>query len=397
MNKKFESMNNSRITFTTGLAIFAMLFGSGNLIFPLRLGILAGDKTYIGLVGFIISGVLIPLAGLLGVVLFDGNYRDFFYRIGKIPGALLIFFSMLIIGPIFTMPRIVALSYALMKPFMPLGLSSLPFNIIFLLVAFILCYQKNFLVDLMGKILSPLKLISLFTIIGIGFYKYVAPVAVNQSALSVFFDNFQEGYNTLDLFGTIFFGYIILSILRNTADKKIASDNKVLAKIILNGGIIAGVLLATVYIFMAYLGAFHGNGLEYLGVGQMFVETLRRIMGDSGAFLIGITIMVACLSTLVALASVVSEYLRTEIFDNKIEYNKLLVLVLIITAFMASAYDLDRLLKFFSPIMYISYPILIVLTFCNIAYKFFGFKYLKAPVLITFIIMSFLTIQKYIN
>ena len=81
MKKNFKSINDSQvgysgITCKTGLAIFAMLFGSGNLIFPLKLGILAGNKTYIGIIGFIISGVLIPLAGLLGVVLFDGDYRE---------------------------------------------------------------------------------------------------------------------------------------------------------------------------------------------------------------------------------------------------------------------------------------------------------------------------------
>jgi branched-subunit amino acid permease len=32
------------------------------------------------------------------------------------------------------------------------------------------------------------------------------------------------------------------------------------------------------------------------------------------------------------------------------------------------------------PITYIGYPILIALTFCNLAYKLWGFKYVKTPV-----------------
>lgn len=111
--------NITSITFTTGLAIFAMLFGAGNLIFPLRLGILAADKTSYGLLGFLLSGVLLPVLGLTAMALYDGDIRAFFYRIGKVPGIIVIFTCMLIIGPLFVMPRIIALSYTLMQPFMP--------------------------------------------------------------------------------------------------------------------------------------------------------------------------------------------------------------------------------------------------------------------------------------
>src|SRR5437879_5527055 len=112
MKKLFES-----VIFTTGLAIFAMLFGAGNLIWPLKGGVIAGSQVNAGLLGFIIGGVLIPLTGLIAMALFDGNYNNFFNRIGKIPGAIFILLCMLIIGPLFVMPRIVALTFVLMKPF----------------------------------------------------------------------------------------------------------------------------------------------------------------------------------------------------------------------------------------------------------------------------------------
>ena len=38
------------------------------------------------------------------------------------------------------------------------------------------------------------------------------------------------------------------------------------------------------------------------------------------------------------------------------------------------------------PILYIGYPMLITLTFANIAYKWFGFKPVKLPVLVTGVI-----------
>lgn len=378
--------NLSSVTLTTGLAIFAMLFGAGNLIFPLKLGILAGDQTYIGLIAFLLSGVLLPVLGLTAMALFDGDIRAFFYRIGRIPGAAVIFTCMLIIGPLFVMPRIIALSYTLMQPFMP-EVSRFVFALFFGILTFFAAYKKSSLVDVLGKILSPLKLASLFTIIGIGFYYYKPMVSVSTSAMQIFATNFKEGYNTLDLLGSLFFAYIIITVLKRNLDATTSKDNHKLAKIVLHGGIIGGLLLAVVYVGMGYLGAIHGQGLEGLAVDEMFIATLRRILGDKGAMFIAVTILVACLSTMIALATVVSEYLRTEIFNNKVSYTPILASVLMITAVMAR-YSLDNLLKFYGPIMDIIYPILIVLTFCNIAYKLFGFKPVKLPVLITFLVMT---------
>lgn len=383
------------ITITTGLAIFAMLFGAGNLIFPLKLGIMSGDKTHIGLLGFMISGVLLPLLGLIGMVFFDGNYHTFFYRIGKIPGALLIFFCMLIIGPLFVMPRIISLSYDLMQPFMPI-MPRIVFSSLFAILTFICCFKKNSIVDLLGKFLSPIKLGTLCTIIAVGFWYWQRPAVNTNSAWEIFSTNFKEGYNTLDLMGMIFFAYIIISILKRTLSPEIASNHHKLARIMLVAGGIGGSLLALVYIGMAYLGAFHGQDFVALSTGAKFIETIRRIMGDRGALFISITILVACLSTMIALATVVSEYLRTEIFKNKMPYLGSLIIVLALTSLMAS-FPLDTLLAFYVPVMDITYPILIVLTVCNLAYKLTGFKPVKLPVLLTFILMSIWSGASYIK
>ena len=51
------SENNSIKTCTIGLAIFTMLFGAGNIIYPIRAGVLAGSKHSIGILGFLFTGV----------------------------------------------------------------------------------------------------------------------------------------------------------------------------------------------------------------------------------------------------------------------------------------------------------------------------------------------------
>src|SRR5439155_12268350 len=154
--------------FVIGLAIFSMLFGAGNLIYPLLVGIQSGKLTPIGMFGFLLTATLLPLLGLIAMILFDGNYRAFFHRIGHVPGEFLICISMLIIGPGICIPRITTLSHIMVAPFLPIPLlqeftpfSSFVFALIFLSITFFATYKESRIIDLLGKVISPLLLLSL--------------------------------------------------------------------------------------------------------------------------------------------------------------------------------------------------------------------------------------------
>ena len=73
---------------TTGLAIFSMLFGAGNLIYPLLSGAISGEHNLLGIIAFCITAVILPITGLLGIILFDGDYETFFYRLQTLRTAL---------------------------------------------------------------------------------------------------------------------------------------------------------------------------------------------------------------------------------------------------------------------------------------------------------------------
>ena len=369
---------------TTGLSIFAMLFGASNLMFPLKAGIISGNKLIIGLSGFLTSGALIPFAGLVAMMLFDGDYKAFFYRLGKIPGAALIFACMLIIGPLLVMPRIIAFSYEMIRPFIGCYVSLKLFTLAFSLITFLCCYKKNSIIDLIGKILSPIILLSLFIIFFIGVMTRQVPIENLSSNLEVFKENFLLGYHTLDLLGTIFFGYIVLSILK-TNEKEYSKNT--LANILLLSSILGISLLSIVYIGLGYFASWHGQEFANLDLGKIFINLVLKVIGSCGALLISITVFLACLTTIIALASVASEYVRKELADKKISYVSALLIILAISAILAQ-FELGTILKYSAPFIYILYPALITLTLCNIAYKLFGFKPVKIPVLIAFLISS---------
>lgn len=372
------------LTVTTGLAIFSMLFGAGNLMYPINIGLQAGSKNIFAFIGFVLTAVLLPLIGLITIIFFDGNYKEFFNRMGKPIGSLLILFCMLVIGPLIAMPRIVTLSYTMISPFLP-GVSVLVFSIAFVVLTFLGTYRENKIIDLLGRFVSPLLLICLGIIIFIGLFTTGTITTVNTSATKIFLKNLKYGFNTLDLLGTIFFGTIILQILKSNKNQESDANAKKIALLSLKAGTIGTCLLGIVYLGMSYLGVMHGHGLSNINEGEIFSAISFRILGSHGAFIIATTVLMACFSTIIALAAVVSEYLQKTIFRNRIGFIPCLALILGATV-IPSNYGLSKILEVSGPIINIFYPIITAITFCNLAYKLFNFKPIKIPVLLTFLV-----------
>ncbi|MCL4229533.1 branched-chain amino acid transport system II carrier protein [Candidatus Dependentiae bacterium] len=384
MNKLLNSQ-----TISTGLAVFAMFFGAGNLIYPLVVGMTSGNSTGLGFLGFSLTAVLLPLAGLVAMILFEGDYEAFFNRLGKIPGALLIAICMIIIGPLIAIPRIVTLSHTMIAPFMPLKtlqvinpLSSFIFAIIFLGVTFLMTYRENKIVNLLGSIVSPLLLISLAIIIIKGFFSGTTPIASTYTPLQIVIKNVIRGYETLDLLGGIFFASIVFKILKQTTE----SNVKRLAYLGLKSGLLGVGLLALIYAGMSYLSAFNGLGLESLDAGELFREISFRVLGNGGTAIIGTAVLMACLSTSIALGAVVGEYVQHTIARDRISFVTALLLVLA-ASIPLSIYGLRSVLMLTGGVItYVGYPILIALTIANIVYKLFAIRAVKAPVLVVFVI-----------
>lgn len=381
--------------FSSGLAIFSMLFGAGNLMYPIKVGMDSGDKLLWGLLGFILAAVVLPIIGFVSMILFNGNYRSFFNRLGKPAGSVLTFFCMLIIGPIIAIPRITTLSHTMIAPFLPgtlLGTinptSSLLFALLFLTTTFLVTYRENRIMSILGNVISPLLLVSLAIIITKGLLFHGTAMHNNASPFNVFITSLTLGYETLDLIGALFFSSIVLSILKSNMEKVIQNNPKLLAFIGLQASMVGVGFLSVVYIGMSILGMYHGQGLEAVNTGELFRAVAFRVVGVEGAAVIATAVLMACLSTAIALSAVVAEYLQGEVFRNHINYTAALILVLIASLPLSVA-GLTTVLKLTGGfITYVGYPVLITLTIANILYQLIGFKSVKLPVAITFIIFA---------
>jgi branched-chain amino acid:cation transporter, LIVCS family len=367
-------------TFATGLAMFSMFFGAGNVIFPLAIGHYAQDKTFYAIIGLLITAVAVPFMGLIAMILYKGDYQFFFGRIGKIPGFIVSLLIMLLLGPLGSTPRCVALSFSTLKQSIP-EISSVPYGLIACLIIYLLACKKNRILDLLGYGLTPILLGSLTFIIIKGLLVPGIPEASIENGLSAFFHGLNEGYNTMDLLAAFFFSSVILDALKRTH----FYENGDILYPALKATFIGGCLLALVYTGFSYIASFHGSLLSVHADDELLGALTMKIIGASAGLIVNITVILACLTTAVALASVFADFLDKEIFNKKIGYNRALGITMVIT-FGISTLEFTGIAAFLQPMLQICYPALIVLTLLNIAHKLMGIQSIKAPVFLTFII-----------
>ena len=100
---------NAREYLAVAIMLFGMFFGAGNLIFPVFMGWQAGRNVWGAILGFIVTGVGLPLMGVaaIGISRSDGLVE----LSGKVSRPYSVFFTCalyLTIGPCFAIPRCAA-------------------------------------------------------------------------------------------------------------------------------------------------------------------------------------------------------------------------------------------------------------------------------------------------
>lgn len=373
-------------TLSIGLAMFSMFFGAGNVIFPLVVGQQAGDKNFYAVMGLILTAVVMPFAGVIAMILFEGNTRQFFGRLGKRPGLLLAFTIIALLGPLGSTPRCIALAYSTLKSSFP-GISPIAFSASACAVILAFSFKKNHILSLLGWVLTPLLLGSLAIIILVGLFSTPNIQTVDQPISSMFLHGLKEGYNTMDLLAAFFFSSSILAILK-LRSTDMAAKGQCYLKLAFQASIVGAFLLAIVYIGFSYLASFHGQALDIKGNDELLTAITMKIAGPYAGLLVCITIALACLTTAIALISVFADFFQKEIMKEKISYEISLVGSLTVT-FFVSTFEFTGISAFLGPVLQIVYPGLIVLTFANIAYQLINFKPIKVPVFLAFVCSAF--------
>ncbi|MCH9608578.1 MAG: Branched-chain amino acid transport system 2 carrier protein [Chlamydiales bacterium] len=355
--------------------MFAMFFGAGNIVFPLALGQFAQNQNFWGMLGLVVTAVFVPLMGLMGMFLYGGNYNKFFGQVGKVPGSILVFLILCLIGPFGGIPRCIAISHATLTaidlPYLS-TLNLLTFSAVVCLLIYLFTCRPARIVPLLGKVLTPFLLLTLGIIVAKGLFVMPHAAVVDHTRFHTFWAGFTEGYNTMDLLASFFFSSIILVFFKSQTEE----EKQGALRVALKGGLFAAILLALVYGSFSFLAAGFSSSLEAVASHQLLGALSVELLGPYAGLIVAVLVFFAVLTTMIALTAIFSRFLQEKIFRGKISYPLALVATLA-TSFAVSILRFDGIAAFVTPILQLCYPALIVLAAANILHKLYNFQYVK--------------------
>ncbi len=355
-----------------GLMTFALFLGAGNMIFPPYLGQIAGSDLVVATIGFLITGVGLPLLGVIAAARLGGGLSSFTQDlppwVSMITGLILY----LAIGPLFAAPRtgIVAWEMSFADTFGRSAYGQMFYSAAFFGVTLWLCLFPGRLIDSIGKIITPLLVLVLAAIAaGVIFFPLgSAGNVVSSIDDSAFAWGFQQGYQTMDTLAALAFGIVIITALRERG----VSEKDELTRHTITAGVIAAVGLASVYITLAYLGATSHTIIPSAENGaDILTAYIYELYGEWGTVLLGACITLACITTSVGLMTACGEYFSETL--PMLGYRGYVILCTLVSALISNI-GLSELLALTIPALLIIYPFAIGLIFLALVRS-----YLKSP------------------
>ena len=363
-------------TIIIGFALFAIFFGAGNLIFPPYLGVTAGGNWGIATIAFLISDPLLSIIAVMVVAALGGSALNVGRRVHPLFASALAAICVLLIGPIFAVPRTGASTHEIFVqsyfPNAPQWITSLVFFGIVLWIT----YKENSVMDAIGKYLTPILLFILFLIfVGAVLQPNASFAATDRTGL--FAQGFKEGYQTMDVLGApLLAGVVMKDITRRGYLNK-----KDQFRMMFGVGIVAFILLALVYSTLAYSGASMSTVIDSTAQRAAMLTTIvKNLLGSWGQLAMGLAVCFACLTTAIGLTTTCGQYFE-EVSKGKISYKKT-ILVTVAVEFIISLVGVDSLINLAVPVLTFIFPIMIALILFSAFDKYvpYDWTYLGAVV-----------------
>lgn len=375
--------------FFLGSMLFGMMFGAGNLIFPVHLGQLAGSHFWLANWGFISTGVFMPFIGLIALGISGAtSVEDLANRIHPTFSKIFTVLLYLTIGPCFALPRTASVSFQIgVAPFVPPGSETLImalFTGVFMALALLMGLKPSKLIVYIGKFLNPAFLLFLALLVAValihpmGSYSAMMPhgAYVSQPYLT----GFKEGYNTMDVLAVLAFAIVVINTLQSLG----MTDRTAMTGDIFKVGVIVTVLMTVIYTAITWLGVSSMGALTLSDNGGIaLAEIAAYYFGPLGQLLQAIIVTLACFKTAIGLITSCSEAFHT-LFPKGPGY-RTYCYIMAGFSFVVANVGLTQIISLAIPVLMFIYPLAIALILSTYAAYFFHHdtRFYKWPVAFT--------------
>lgn len=355
---------NSRDLLGLGFMTFALFLGAGNIIFPPLVGQLAGNTIWFAALGFLLTGVGLPLLAVIALARIGGGLNAVTQPIGKVAGTVFGTLIYLTIGPLFATPRTATVSYSIgFVPFV--GESELAlaiYSAVFFLIVMLIALYPGRLLDTVGKLITPFLIVGLSALALAAIFWPSGSIGLPSGPYieHAFAEGFTQGYQTMDALAALVFGIVIIQAIN---DKGI-TETRLVTRYTIIAGLIAAIGLALVYVSLIWLGASSGNLAPDAPTGAPILNAfVTHSFGAMGNILLALIIVLACLTTAIGLISACGLYFSQLL---NISYTKTVVGLSVVSMLIANQ-GLSQLITIAVPVLLTLYPIAIALVLLCLA------------------------------
>ncbi|MCK8617064.1 branched-chain amino acid transport system II carrier protein [Fructobacillus sp. M158] len=373
--------------------IFGMFFGAGNLIFPVQLGQLSGHNWLPAVLGFLLTGALLPFLAMLAVSLTDSkSVYDIAKPVAPWFGTVVLVAIHFTIGPLFGTPRTAATAFAMgVAPLLPAAdqqLAMLVFSALFFGLAYLLTVKQSNLMKWVGKYLNPIFLALLALVLVLALVMPMGDLSQKVAASYQHQPAFQgvlDGYNTMD-------GLALLALAVSVvyAVRALGFTGSNVSKVLAKSGLVAIVMESLIYVATVLLGVSSlGTMKAAENGGTAFSEIVTHYAGNVGVLATGVIVTLAVFTTAMGLFVSFAQDLH-RVFP-KVSYLWWLR-VIALGSFVTANAGLTNIIAWSAPVLMLLYPFALALTLLGVANK-----WVKQDALMYRLVMAAVTVPAFLD
>ena len=361
----------NRLILISGLMLFSFFFGAGNLIFPPMLGYTAQENMWVAMIGFSITGILLPYLTVIVVAYMNGGVESIGNKVHPLSGTIFAICIYASIGALYGIPRAANVAYEIgTRNVLPVHnqFTLIIFSAVFFLIVYLIALYPNRIIDNLGKYLTPILIciIAILCILVIINPEGSIGESGGDFAQTPLISGVLEGYFTMDLVAALAFSVVIVQSFKLNG----VNNQKLLVKNVVKAGFISAILLLIIYFALAYVGATTDQAGFKDGTDILTFNSLR-VFGTFGNLIFGVIVILACLTTCIGLVNACSAFAMKKL--PKISY-KVFVLIFSLLGLLVSTLGLELILEIAVPLLTFIYPTSIVLVLISLLSIFIPFE-----------------------
>lgn len=338
-----------------GMALFAMFFGAGNLLLPAYLGLQTRTDWTATFAGFSLTAILAPVLAIFAVAVSGNYFTDLGSRANVKLAYVLATINVLCIGPLIALPRAGASVFEVaIQPIIPHA-QPVWVCVLFFGAVMAASLSLNRITAILGKIFAPILLIFLAILIIPGFFVgsevNIPPTVIEDR----FYVGFNEGYQTMDVLAGLIFAVLLIA----GANRKSYTHINERVEVVVKAALLSAFCMILVYSGLFYLGAHATVDVTNTTRSSLLVQIATQHFGGSGIYLISILMILACITTAIALTAGSANFFE-RLTKGKLGYIEGVISITLVSTLLAII-GVDGIIEYAAAMLNFIYPVTLVL------------------------------------